>query len=282
MADAPNRVNPILAPFAALGGRVIDGLAAFGDFCLFSAQTIAPAPLDLATPRGWKRLLPQAFAIGTRSVPVLMLTGAFVGMVLVVQGWEQFSTAGFADRLGAVVNVSVAMELGPVLAGVMLAGRVGGALTAELGTMNVTEQILALRSMGAEPIRFLATPRFLACLLLAPILTLYADLMGTIGSWIIYTFVYGGDSEPYWFFTQETVEMWDVGVGMVKSMFFGGAIGLISCYMGFHTTGGAQGVGEACTRSFVISFISILALDLVLNLVNNGVYKTLFGNRMLF
>ncbi|MCA9243413.1 MAG: ABC transporter permease [Phycisphaerales bacterium] len=282
MAYTAGRVHPILAPIAALGGSVTRGLSTFGDFWVFSAQTAMYSPLELGSPRSWRRMLQQAYAIGTRSAPVLMLTGAFVGMVLVVQGWEQFSTAGFADRLGAVVNMSVAAELGPVLAGVMLAGRVGGALTAELGTMNVTEQILALRTMGAEPIRFLATPRFLACLLLAPILTLYADLMGTIGSWIIYAFVYGGDSEPYWFFTRTTVEMWDVGVGMTKSMFFGGAIGLISCHMGFHTTGGAQGVGEACTRSFVISFIAILALDLVLNLVNNGVYKMLFGNRSLF
>lgn len=251
----------------------------FGRFCIFSMHAVSYAPLDLATRRGWSHLIPQSFAIGTQSVPVIMLTGAFVGMVLVVQGWAQFDNANLADRLGVVVNISVASELGPVLAGVMLAGRVGGALTAELGTMNVTEQLLALRSMGCDPIRYLVTPRFLACLLLAPILTLYADLMGALGAWLIYAGVYGGDSEPYWHYTRQAVEYWDVGTGLVKAFFFGGAIGLISCYKGFHCKGGAEGVGQACTAAFVASFIIILALDFFLNIVINGLYEILYGYR---
>ena len=195
---------------------------AFGQFCMFCFQAIVYGPIELFTRSGWRHLLPQAFAIGTQSVPVIMLTGAFVGMVLVVQGWAQFDNAGIADRLGVVVNISVASELGPVLAGVMLAGRVGGALTAELGTMNVTEQLLALRSMGRNPIRHLVTPRFLACLLLSPVLTLYADLLGALGAWLIYGFVFGGESEPYWFYTRQAVEYWDLGTGLVKAFFFGG------------------------------------------------------------
>jgi phospholipid/cholesterol/gamma-HCH transport system permease protein len=103
-----------------------------------------------------------------------------------------------------------------VLAGVMLAGRVGGALTAELGTMNVTEQLLALRSMGADPVRHLVTPRFLACLILAPLLTCYATLLGALGAWAVYAGVYGGESEPFWFYTQQSVELWDLGSGAVQ------------------------------------------------------------------
>ncbi len=269
----------IARSISQFGQWVVDLPISFGRFCLFSLQAVAYGPLDLLSVRGWRRFVPQAFAIGTLSVPVIMATGAFVGMVLVVQGYQQFDNANLADRLGVVVNISVAAELGPVLAGVMLAGRVGGALTAELGTMNVTEQLLALRAMGCDPVRFLVTPRFLACLLLSPVLTLYADVMGALGAWAIYAGVYGGESEPYWYYTRQAVEYWDVGTGLVKAFFFGGALGLISCYKGFHCRGGAEGVGRACTESFVISFIVILALDFFLNIVINGIYEILYGYR---
>ena len=266
---------------SGLGAWLILGFEDFGRFCLFGASAASFAPVDLATPRGWRHLIPQAFAIGTKSVPVLMLTGAFVGMVLVVQGFPQFDTAGLADRLGIVVNISVASELGPVLAAVMLAGRVGGALTAELGTMNVTEQLLALRSMGCNPTHYLATPRLLACALLAPLLTLYADLLGALGAWAVYALYFHGESEPYWFYTRQSVEYWDLGTGLVKSFFFGTMIGMVSCYKGFNCRPGAQGVGRACTEAFVISFIMILVLDFFLNLVINGLYDGLYGPRPL-
>lgn len=282
------RTNVVVDLLAAVGARgvalgrsFLRGLGDFGRFWLFCAYTVSFLPLELASLRGWRRLLPQCFQIGTRSVPVILLTGGFVGMVLIVQGYDQFDAAGFRERLGGIVNISVVAELGPVLAGIMLAGRVGGALTAELGTMNVTEQLLALRSMGADPVRYLVTPRFLACLVLAPFLTCYANLMGALGSWLIYTGVYGGESQPYWQYTGEIVELWDLGSGLVKAMFFGGAIGLVSCYKGFHCEGGAEGVGRACTESFVVSFITILALDFFLNIVMNGLYKIWFGFRSL-
>jgi len=275
------RNRPITRSISTLGAAAIGALDDFGRFCVFGASTVSFAPVELATPRGWRHLIPQCFAIGTKSVPVLMLTGAFVGMVLVVQGYAQFETAGLADRLGVVVNISVASELGPVLAAVMLAGRVGGALTAELGTMNVTEQLLALRSMGCNPIRHLAAPRLLACALLAPLLTLYADLLGAVGAWAVYAFYYHGESEPYWYYTRQAVEYWDLNAGLVKALFFGVTIGLVSCYKGFHCRAGAQGVGRACTESFVISFIMILVLDFFLNLVINGLYEALYGPRPL-
>lgn len=273
--------SPALKPIAVIGDLVLDVIANFGRFCMFAAGSLAYAPLEISTARGWRRLMPQCFAIGTQSVPVIMLTGMFVGMVLVVQGYDQFAAAGFEDRLGGVVNVSVVAELGPVLAGVMLAGRVGGALTAELGTMNVTEQLLALRSMGCDPMRYLVAPRFLACLFLAPLLTAYANFMGALGSWLIFVGVYQGASEPFWSYSSEIIERWDIGVGLLKSMFFGSAIGLVGCYKGFHCRGGAEGVGQACTQAFVASFIIILALDFFLNIVLNGIYNVLFGYRIL-
>lgn len=270
---------------ANIGGTtvagVVDFFANFGRFWMFSLHTGSYIPLELASLRGWRRLLPQCFFVGARSAPVIMLTGMFIGMVLIVQGWAQFDAAGLTDRLGAIVITSVCLELGPVLAGVMLAGRAGGALTAELGTMNVTEQLLALQSMGADPIRHLVTPRFVACVVLSPLLTAYADVMGTLGAWVVYTGVYGGDSEPFWYWTRQTVELWDLGSGLLKSVFFGGAIGLVSCYNGFNCKPGAQGVGEACTQSFVISFILILMLDLFLGFLLNGLYSVWFGFRSL-
>ncbi len=273
--------NVLTGSLAGVGGGVYDTLVGFGRFWVFVAATLSFVPIELLTVRGWRRLLPQCYYIGSRSVPVIMLTGSFIGMVLVVQGWAQFDAANMGDRLGAIVNISVASELGPVLAGVMLAGRAGGALAAELGTMNVTEQLLALRSMGADPIRHLATPRFLACLLLTPLLTCYADLMGALGAWLMCVGVYGGESEPFWFYTQQTVQVWDLGSGLVKAVFFGATIGMVSCYKGFHCRPGAQGVGQACTQSFVVSFILILLLDLFLGFLLNGLYLVWYGFRPL-
>jgi phospholipid/cholesterol/gamma-HCH transport system permease protein len=266
---------------AGTTGWLSQFLARFGHFWMFGASTASFIPGELATVRGWRRLLPQCFQIGTRSVPVIMLTGMFIGMVLIVQGWAQFDAANMSDRLGAIIIISVCSELGPVLAGVMMAGRAGGALTAELGTMNVTEQLLALRSMGADPIHHLVTPRFLACMVLAPVLTCYANLMGTLGAWAVYVVIYHGDSEPFWYYAQRTVEFWDVGSGLFKSVFFGAAIGLVSCYNGFHCKPGAEGVGQACTQSFVISFILILMLDLFLGFLLNGLYEVWYGFRSL-
>lgn len=281
VSRAMPRTNVVASAVGGVGARVVGLLEAFGQFCLFGARAISFVPLELSTVRGWRRLLPQCFYIGTRSTPVIMLTGVFIGMVLVVQGFDQFDNAGLRYQLGGVVNISLLSELGPVLAGVMLAGRVGGALTAELGTMNVTEQLLALRSMGADPIRYLVAPRFLACLLLTPLLTAYADLIGSLGAWGVFVAYYGGESEPYWDASRRMVEQWTLGTGIAKAFFFGGVIGLISCYKGFHCKPGAQGVGEACTQAFVMSFILVLVLDFFLVLVFNGLYNAWFGFRPL-
>lgn len=276
-----SRTNSMTLGLDRVGGGVVNALVDFGRFWSFGGHAVSFIPLELVTLRGWRRFLPQCYQIGARSVPVIMLTGLFIGMVLIVQGWDQFDAAGLRDRLGSIVNISVAAELGPVLAGVMLAGRVGGALAAELGTMNVTEQLLALRSMGADPVRYLVTPRFLACLLLTPLLTCYADLIGAFGAWLVYAGYYGGESEPYWTYTAEVVQMWDLGTGIVKAFCFGGAIGLVSTFKGFHCRPGAQGVGEACTQSFVASFILILMLDFFLNILLNGLYNAWYGYRAL-
>jgi phospholipid/cholesterol/gamma-HCH transport system permease protein len=212
--------------------------------------------------------------IGVRSVPVVMITGAFVGMTLAVQAYDQLAGIGLEEHLGVLINISVVKELGPVLAAIMLAGRIGGALTAELGTMNVTEQIDAIRSMGTDPIKYLAAPRVLACLLLTPFLIIYADFMGILGGYFVSVVQLGINSRAYWSFSASHVELWDVSIGIVKGLFFGVAIAVISCYKGFTCKEGAQGVGQACTEAFVASFISILALDFALAVIFKSIYNT--------
>jgi len=212
--------------------------------------------------------------IGVRSVPVVMVTGAFVGMTLAVQAYDQLAGMGLEEHLGVLINISVVKELGPVLAAVMLAGRVGGALTAELGTMNVTEQIDAVKSMGTDPVFYLVAPRVLACLLLTPFLIIYADLLGILGGYFVSVIQLGINNRAYWTFSASGVELWDVAIGVVKGFFFGGAIAAISCYKGFTCKEGAHGVGQACTEAFVASFISILALDFALAVISKAIYNT--------
>jgi phospholipid/cholesterol/gamma-HCH transport system permease protein len=269
----------MLSFVARVGSRGVVALTGFGRFWRFVAQTWFWMWTGWWRARNVSLLFPQCYEIGYRSVPVILITGAFVGMVLAVQTVEQFRHVGLADRMGLIINLSVVRELGPVLAAVMLAGRVGGALTAELGTMNVTEQLDALRSMGVDPVRHLVVPRFLACLFMTPFLTMYTCIMGAAGGWFICTQIFGVASAPYWNYSAAAVEWWDLFNGIVKSFLFGGAIGLISCFKGFTCKPGAEGVGRACTEGFVANFITILALDFFTAYLLMGIYRVLYGFR---
>ena len=260
--------------FATLGSKAIDDVMSIGQFGRFVWQTSGACLRGCWSHRMWPLVWTQMHIIGVRSVPVVMITGAFVGMTLAFQAYDQLAEMGFEERLGFLINVSVVKELGPVLAAVMLAGRVGGALTAELGTMNVTEQIDAVRSIGTDPVRYLVAPRVLACLLLTPFLIIYADLLGILGGYFVGVVQFEINNRAYWNFSASGVELWDVGVGVIKGIFFGVAIAVISCYKGFTCKEGAQGVGQACTEAFVASFISILALDFVLVVVFKAIYNT--------
>jgi phospholipid/cholesterol/gamma-HCH transport system permease protein len=262
---------------ANIGRASVGWLAEFGDFWRFIGRMFTWIPAGLSRWRNLRLLTPQFYEIGTRSVPVILVTGTFVGLVMAVQAFDQLASVGLENRMGVLVNLSVVRELGPVLAGVMLAGRVGGALTAELGTMNVTEQIDALRAMGADPLRYLVVPRFLACLLLTPLLTFYCDVMGAIGGWIVTVLVFNVPSEPYWVYSAEAIARWDLFSGFLKSVFFGGAIGAIACYKGFTCRYGAEGVARACTEGFVIGFIVILILDFFLGLGLKSAYEAIWG-----
>jgi phospholipid/cholesterol/gamma-HCH transport system permease protein len=243
------------------GGVVVDSVVAIGDLALFSWQTLKWM-LSGRPRRG--TLLPIFYQVGVLSLPVVALTGTFIGMVLAVQSYFQFHQLRLETRLGAVINMSLARELGPVLAATMLAGRVGSAMAAELGTMRVTEQIDALSSMGANPIQHLVVPRFLAFLFLIPTLTVMAVFMGVVGGYFYSVIILGIDKHHYLYNTQQFVGTFDLFNGVFKSVFFGIAIALVSCYQGFHCRPGAEGVGKAATSAFVLSFVLILVLDLLL------------------
>lgn len=261
------------------GKLVIDSLVRFGAFCLFFFRTLGW--LFTRFPRS-ETIWPNFYQVGVSSLPVVALTGTFIGMVLAVQSYFQFHQIGLETRLGAVINMTLLRELGPVLAATMLAGRVGSAMAAELGTMRVTEQIDALAAMGAHPIHYLVVPRFLACLFLIPTLTIMADFMGVAGGHFYSVDLLGIDIHHYWYNSAKFVTTFDLFVGLVKSVFFGAAIAMVSCYQGFHCDAGAEGVGKASTASFVYSFVLILMLDLLLGIFLDEVYFILYpeGSRL--
>ena len=250
--------KPMLQWADKLGQHVLGRIDAFGDFCFFCGRSLAwlvdPQALRW---RNFRLLFPQLYLIGTLSIPVVVITGLFVGMVLAVQTVMQFKAIGREGAMGSIVILSVLRELGPVLAGVMLAGRVGGGLAAELGTMRVTEQIDALRAMGSDPLRVLVVPRFLACVMLIPVLTVYSDFMGILGGYSISVYFYGVSSAQFWS--------------------AGAAISLICCYKGFNCRPGAAGVGQACTEAFVSSAMVIIVLDFFLGAVLNTIWGMLYG-----
>ena len=260
-----------------LGAKAIEDVGNLGRFAGFVWRAMVTSARSCTAGRTYPLIWAQMLIIGVRSVPVVMITGAFVGMTLAIQAYDQLAGMGLEEHLGVLINISVVKELGPVLAAIMLAGRVGGALTAELGTMNVTEQIEAVRSMGTDPVRYLVTPRFLACLLLTPALIIYADLLGILGGYFVSVIQLGINSRAYWSFSAQGVELWDVTIGVIKGFFFGAAIAAISCYKGFTCRQGAEGVGRACTEAFVASFISILALDFVLAVIFKAIYNTFWS-----
>jgi len=255
------------------GGLVVNALISIGDFSLFVLQTMVW--LFTRLPRR-ETVWPNFYSVGVSSLPVVALTGTFIGMVLAVQSYFQFRQLGLETRLGGVINMTLVRELGPVLAATMLAGRVGSAMAAELGTMRVTEQIDALSAMGAHPIRYLVVPRFLACLFFIPMLTIMANFMGVAGGHFYSVHVLGIDIHHYWHNSAKFVSNFDLFIGLFKSIFFGSAIALISCYQGFNCKPGAEGVGRASTASFVYSFVAILVLDLFLGIALDSIYFTIY------
>jgi phospholipid/cholesterol/gamma-HCH transport system permease protein len=263
----------IPGPAPALGQVARAAVTALGDFVLFSGRTFAWL---LGRGPSRRTLLPACYAVGVRSVPVVAVTGMFIGMVMAVQFYSQFHRIGLGTRMGALINISLVRELGPVLAATMLAGRVGSAMAAELATMRITEQVDALSVLGAHPLRYLVAPRFLASVLLIPLLTVLADVAGILGGAFICTRVYAVDAHYYWEHARAFVGPYDIFSGLIKAIFFGGTIALIGCHRGLNSRPGAEGVGRAATEAFVVSFVAILVLDFFLGLFLVNVAKQLW------
>jgi phospholipid/cholesterol/gamma-HCH transport system permease protein len=270
-------LHAIVDWIADLGGLTVNWMVTLGDAAQFFFRTLGWIATRM--PRR-ETLLPNFYQIGVLSLPVVALTGTFIGMVLAVQSHSQFRQLHLESRLGAVINMSLVRELGPVLAATMLAGRVGSAMAAELGTMRVTEQIDALASMGSNPIHYLVVPRFLGCLVLIPMLTIMADFMGVAGGWFYSIYGLGIDSNHYWENSQNYIGTFDLFSGVFKSLFFGAAIAIVSCYRGFHCDPGAEGVGRAATSAFVVSFVAILVLDFFLGIGLDGLYMMIWPDGM--
>jgi phospholipid/cholesterol/gamma-HCH transport system permease protein len=209
----------------------------------------------------------QLYFVGVESLPVVATTGAFTGMVLAYQSHEQFATLGIVSWTGPLVAKSLIMQLGPVLAGVMLAGRVGCAMAAELGTMVVTEQVDALKTMGADPVKYLVMPRVVAFTLMTPVLTGFAMAVGIAAGFALTIYGQGAEAHFMWEQTKILVVNYDFVQGLLKALFFGMGIALICCLRGLATRGGAEGVGQATTEANVYSCIYILVSNLFLTIL---------------
>lgn len=207
----------------------------------------------------------QMLEVGVRSVPVVVVTAIFTGMVFALQTYTGFKRFGAETLVGTVVALSMTRELGPVLTGLIVSGRAGAAMAAELGTMRVTEQIDALETLATNPVKYLIVPRFIAGLIMLPALSLCADIIGIIGGYFVTVGLFNTSSVVYWKQTWDYLESGDIYNGLVKACFFGGAISIISSYKGFTTSGGAEGVGRATTGAVVLSSMTILISDYFLS-----------------
>jgi len=207
----------------------------------------------------------QMLEIGVRSLPVVLITAIFTGMVFALQTFTGFKRFGAEALVGTVVALSMTRELGPVLTGLIVAGRAGAAMAAELGTMRVTEQIDALDTLATNPIKYLVVPRFVAGIVMLPALAAVADLTGILGGYFVTVGLFETSSIAYWKRTWDYLEVSDIVNGLIKAGFFGASISLISCYKGFYTRGGAEGVGKATTGAVVLSSMTILISDYFLS-----------------
>jgi phospholipid/cholesterol/gamma-HCH transport system permease protein len=242
-----------------IGSSAIKGTAEAGRLAMFFItvwKQMFKFPLYL------RLIIKQCEHIGVNSLPIVLLTAFFTGGVLALQTYNGFDNATVAaSQLGSVVALSILRELGPVLASLMVAGRVGAAIAAEIGTMKVTEQIDALVTLATNPVKYLVIPRVLACMMTLPLLVVVANIVGITGGYVVATDVLGLNAHTYMDSSFASVEMDDIMLGVVKAVVFGFIIGFMGCYHGYNTKGGAEGVGRATTVAVVYASVGILVSD---------------------
>jgi phospholipid/cholesterol/gamma-HCH transport system permease protein len=245
----------------AIGTSILNVLAAIGRLMVFIGITLRHC---VTPPFFGKHLLRQFMDIGYYSLPVVGMTALFTGMVLALQSYTGFSRFNAEGAIASVVVLSITRELAPVLAGLMVAGRVGASIAAEIGTMRVTEQIDALTTLSVNPIKYLVVPRVIAGTVMLPILVLIGDIIGVYGGYIVSTHVLGFSSTSYLTQTWDVLETMDVVSGLVKASVFGFIVALMGCYHGYNSERGAQGVGAATTNAVVTASILILVFNFIL------------------
>ena len=247
-------------PLALIGRSFLSLLFSIGDLTLFASRAITQG---LSGPYYLRSIGRQMVDIGYYSLPVVGLTAIFTGMVLALQSHTGFSRFEAESAVATIVVLSMTRELGPVLAGLMVAGRVGASMAAEIGTMRVTEQIDALTTLSTNPFKYLVWPRVLAGMLMLPFLVLVADIIGVLGGYLVGVYKLGFGPQEYLNRTLDYLETEDVVSGLVKAAIFGFIIALMGCYQGYYSRGGAQGVGSATTKAVVSASIMILTANYI-------------------
>lgn len=248
-------------------------LYTLGHFSIFAGNSLKSI---FSKPYRFDELFKHLEFVGNKSATIIFLTGGFTGLALSLQIYLGFSLVGAPNLVGPTVALGIFRELGPVLTGLIVAARAGGAMAAQLGTMKVSEQIDALKVMGVDPIQYLVSPRVVASIIALPLLCGFFDFVAMAGSHALSVYVLEMDGAIFW----DKIRLWiqpsDVYQGLIKSGFFGLMFSIICCYRGYYTTGGAKGVGEATNRGVVISMVSIIIADYVLtNIIR--VYFHIFG-----
>lgn len=241
-----------------LGRRFMELIRYAGGMSLLMGETLFWIPMP---PLRKRQIFEQMSKIGVDSLPIVSLISLFTGMVLALQSAYQMQKISAEMYIASLVALSMARELGPVLTALIVAGRVGASITAELGTMKVTEQIDALQTLATNPVKYLVVPRFLALVIMVPLLTLYSDIIGAFGGYLIGVYKLDISHSMYMKMTWDPLKYKDVFTGLVKSFFFAVIICIVASYEGITTEGGAEGVGRATTASVVTSFILIIASD---------------------
>lgn len=254
-------MSGMLDSVALVGRSVIGAAEATGRLTLFAVEGLSHI---FRPPFYWRAFLRAMLEIGYLSLPVVALTALFTGMVLALQSSTGLSRFSAESAIANLVVLSVTRELGPVLGGLMVAGRVGAAMAAEIGTMRVTDQIDALTTLSTNPMKYLVAPRLLAGLLALPLLVVVADILGVLGGFIIATAKLGFNPGIYLNNTLNFLQAEDVLSGLAKAAVFGFLVSLMGCYHGYNSRGGAQGVGAATTSAVVAASVLILAFDYVL------------------
>jgi phospholipid/cholesterol/gamma-HCH transport system permease protein len=248
-------------PIARLGDRALRVAEEFGDFALLALEAFGA----LRRPRfPFGELLFQFEALAVRSAPIVIITSVFTGMVLALQTAYSLTRFGAKPYVGSIVGLAIVRELGPVLAALMLGGRAGAGIASELGSMQVTEQVDAIRAMGADPVQKLVVPRVVATTLGLPLLTIFAITLGIAGGMVVAEAQYGIASSFYLQTVTSVVRVSDFASGVAKTLVFGWAIGMIGCHVGLATEGGTVGVGRATTRAVVLASIAVLVADFFL------------------